>query len=302
MMSVLVTGATGFLGSHLVRALCKENYRVVILKRSCSDCRRIADLMPSLIAYDTDLTDLSIPFRDNAIDAVIHTATSYGRGNQTFSEIAEANVTFPLRLLEQAVSFRVRAFLNTDTFSRSYFRGSNHLFGYHLTKSHFLDWGTHLAEQKKIRFVNVKLEHLYGPDDSDAKFTHYIIKGCFKRVPELSLSPGEQQRDFIYIDDAVSAYLILLKNAGNQTNFLSQYELGSGEAVSIRTFAEQVRTITRSSTVLRFGALPYRDNEIMFSQADIGPLRSLGWTGKTSLSDGIQAILAQEAARWLSEA
>lgn len=297
-MNILITGATGFLGSHLVRGLCKAKHRVVILKRSYSDCWRISDLMPSLTVFNTDQIDLSIAFQEQSIDAVIHTATSYGRGNEPFSDIVESNQTFPLRLLEKAASFQVGTFINTDTFSSAHLTESN-LFGYHLSKRHFLEWAKHIARIRQIRVLNVRLEHLYGPHDSDSKFTNYVMKSCLKQVPELLLTPGEQKRDFIYVDDAVSAYLTLLQMSGvSNCSCFGEYELGSGKAVSIRAFVELVKETMRSSTVLRFGALPYRDGEIMFSQANNQTLRNLGWKCNVSLVDGIRSVLDQDGGRW----
>ena len=63
-MKILVTGATGFLGSHLVKALLKEKHQVIILKRSFSDTWRIEDVLENLISYDIDQYDLEKIFKE----------------------------------------------------------------------------------------------------------------------------------------------------------------------------------------------------------------------------------------------
>ena len=141
----------------------------------------------------------------NPSKAVVHTATCYGRNRETPLEVFEANLKFPLDLLEKAALFSTDTFFNTDTILYKY------LNGYSLSKHQFVEWGKQYADEHKIKFCNIKLEHMYGPGDDDSKFTTYVINSCLNNVPEVKLTLGEQERDFIYIDDVVSAYQLLLK-------------------------------------------------------------------------------------------
>lgn len=291
-MKVLVTGATGFLGSHIVKALLKDGHQVIILKRSFSDTRRIVDILPWISAYNLDQCELEDPFRNHGkIDAIIHTATCYGRNGESESHIFEANTVFPLKLLEAATFYNTDTFFNTDTILYK------HLNSYALSKKQFMEWGKQFANLGKIRFVNIKLEHMYGPGDDNSKFTTHVIKSCLRNVPELKLTAGEQKRDFIYIDDVVSAYSLLLHTAHEQPSLFQDYGLGSGKATSIREFVETVHRLTQSKTVLKFGALAYREHEIMESKANIEPLKALGWDSKVSLGEGIQAVIREEGRR-----
>lgn len=87
-MKVLVTGATGFLGSHLVKVLLKQEHEVIILKRSFSNTWRINDVLSKLISFDLDLCDLELPFKQvKNINAIIHTATCYGRHYESINDI-----------------------------------------------------------------------------------------------------------------------------------------------------------------------------------------------------------------------
>src|SRR5207344_1577562 len=104
------------------------------------------------------------------LDAVVHTATSYGRKGEKAVAVLEANTAFPLRLMESGISFGVKTFFNTDTSLNKYMNF------YALSKKQFADWGRLLAGQKKIRFINIELEHFYGPGDDDSKFTASVIR------------------------------------------------------------------------------------------------------------------------------
>jgi len=285
-MKVLLTGATGFLGSHLLQALLEAGHDLIILKRSFSDTWRINRFMDDICCYDLDTITLKDLFqRHGKIDTIIHTATNYGRNGETASEIFETNASFPLNLLETAASLNTDTFFNTDTVLY------NHLNYYALSKNHFKEWGRHFALMNRIRFVNIKLEHMYGPNDDDSKFTDWVVQNFLNDISELPLTKGEQKRDFIYIDDVVHAYLTLLDNClATKDNYL-EYHLGSGNTITIRKFVETLHLLTNSSTQLNFGAIPYRVNETMNSCADISKLRQLGWKPECELTIGLKKLI-----------
>lgn len=287
-MKVLVTGATGFLGSNLVKALIKEGHHVIILKRSGSDLRRLLEVHSEIMSYNVDVVNINDVFRDTgAVDAVIHTATCYGRKGETAEEIFKVNTALPLSILEAATAANVSLFLNTDTILDKFINP------YALSKKQFHDWGKLFAASGRIRFININLEHMYGPGDDTSKFSTYVINSCLDNVAEILLTPGEQKRDFIYIDDVVSAYLMLLEKAPLVSGAYQEYDLGSGCAVSIRHFVETVRRLTQSETVMKFGAIAYRENETMESHADTTLLQSLGWRSRISLEQGIQLCIEE---------
>ena len=279
--TILITGATGYLGSHLTHALVAAGHSVAVLKRKSSSLVRLEGVLPQIRLFDIE-DGLEKPFQVSGhIDVVIHVATCYGRNGEGDAAIFEANTAFPLRLLEVAVSFKTAVFINTDTSLDKY------LNAYALSKKQFMEWGRFFAERNRLCFLNLRLEHFFGPKDDDTKFTSHVIKSCVNNVPELKLTPGEQLRDFIYIDDVVSAYLLLVEKMDQLNERFVEFDVGSGEAVTIRALVEMIHQLTGSSTVLKFGAVPYRDGEVMCSKADTGFLTGLGWHRQFSLAQGI---------------
>lgn len=296
MKKVLLTGATGFLGSNLINALVKNNkYQITILKRSFSDTFRIKNIMDQIKFYDIDKCELELPFKDsNGFDIIIHTSTTYGRKDASITEIVESNVVFPLQLMEIASSYNVETvFINTDTFfnNEESTNQYSYLSSYTCTKKQILDWGKIFAKESLLKFINIKLFQIYGYNDGKNKFTTFVFDSLSNSVDELKLTLGEQKRDFIYIDDVVSAYLQVVEQIGKGKNNFQEFELGCGSSISIKSFVENTAKIFGSKTELKFGALQYRENEIMDSIANLKNLKELGWFPKYSLNEGLNSII-----------
>lgn len=262
---------------------------MVACKRADSSVARLGKNADKISWFNLDTDDVALPFqRCGHIDVVIHASTCYGRKGEPISAIFEANVGFPLRLLDAAARFGVSTFFNTDTVL------DPRLNPYALTKRHFSEWGRMTAEPGGFRFANIRLEHIYGAGDDPSKFTTHIIKQCLQNVPEIPLTAGEQMRDFVYIDDAVDAYLLLLERQAELPRGFVDLGLGSGCAVSIKAFVELAHVLCHSTSRLDFGVLSYRRHEIMNSNADISLLGSLGWHPRFSLADGLHRMIEEE--------
>jgi len=285
--TILLTGATGFLGSHLLEGLLEKGYKVVILKRSTSNIWRIKHLLNQVKSYDVDVQPLELAFEQQRIDAVMHTACHYGRNDDSIYQVVETNLMFGLRILDAGLKFNTTTFFNTDTLLHK------HLNVYSLSKNQFVEW---LKQQSdKIQVITLKLEHMYGPGDDITKFVPWVLSQLKSNSPEIKLTVGEQQRDFIYIDDVISAFMLLFEKSEALPDF-SEFDVGTGTLTSVRDFIENLKVtyekeIGTVRTQLNFGAIPYRDGEMMTVEVNNEKLKILGWQAKTLLDHGLRKTI-----------
>jgi len=242
---ILLTGATGFLGSHLLSMLLDRTFdNILIVKRSFSNLWRIKDLMinPRVSFIDIDNNNLDdIDWKD--IDTIIHCATEYGRTNNSCYHVLETNLMFPINLIECAIKNNVKTFINTDSYFNKENMSYSNLLNYSLSKKSLNLWLKHFS--KKIKIVNMVLEHIYGENDNLAKFVERMIQDiAITPKPFIDLTYGEQKRDFIYVKDVCETYLAALEYSREHNFRYRQFDIGTGNPVSIKQFVETIKLIS----------------------------------------------------------
>lgn len=283
---VLITGVTGFLGSNLARKLLKLNFIVIGINKS-NKIKNLSTNETKLIKiYKWKAGCSEKIFKENKnIDFVIHTATNYGRNSEKLQSILESNLLLPLELIKTAENYNIKVFINTDTFIEQF---TNY---YSMSKNQFLQWFKFFSKKKLFKFVNIKLEHLYGQGDDDNKFTTYIIKQCIKNNLNIKLTKGMQKRDYIYIDDAVNAFVLILKKHNKIEKYFKHYDLGSGKTIRVKDFVFLVSKLTNSKSTFDFGAIKYRENELMKVNLKLQQIKKLGWSCNIKLEDGLSKTI-----------
>lgn len=291
-MRILLTGASGFLGSALARKFQDDGHEVALLLRPNSAMTRLQGRKFETARCVTD-AEISSFVQSVQPQYVIHTACVYGRQNESLLQLTDANIRLGVLLLQAIVNLspgqEPRLFLNTGTALPP------SVSAYALSKYQFAQWGKQraMADADRLRFVNVELEHMYGPSDDSSKFTTHVLHACHRHEPVLKLTAGEQRRDFIHIDDVVSGYATLLQHSA-KLGTASAVPLGSGVAPTIREYVQTVHQLCNSRTELQFGALPYRAGEPMHCQADLTVMSQLTWVPQWSLEKGLNYTLNME--------
>lgn len=290
----LITGGTGYLGSHLVRRLIIEGSKVIVLKRSFSNTSRLNDLGKDIHYVDIDTSQLEDLFKNTSIDVIFHCATNYGKSNTKPTQLIEANLLLPLNLLQLAAQYHVKKFINTDTIldTRVNF--------YALSKGHFSEWLKTFSSQ--LICCNIALEHFYGPQDDITKFVSFIVREFISNAESINLTPGEQKRDFIHIADVVEAIVSITNATDKYNNGFYRFEVGTGVNVSIREIVELIQNICQNhNTKVNYGAMPYRNNETMESKVNLAPLLATGWSPSIDIKSGLINTVAVDRHAYLNQ-
>ena len=289
---IVLTGATGFLGSNLLGKLLVDGYEVAAIVRTNSSLARIENWTshPNIRLYNVEEINPRIIFEENKIEVIVHTATEYGRGGGAISNILEPNLILPVRLIELGIEYDTACFINTDSYFNKGGSTYSNLLNYSLSKKSLLVWLKQLSNQ--IRIVNVTLEHMYGPGDSRSKFVENLIQEItVERISRVHLTYGHQKRDFVYVEEVADAFIKLIEYGRTHEFTFKSFEVGTGESVQLRDFAQSIKDLSGSPSILGFGDVPYRSDEIMDSKADISSLAELGWVSRIGIREGLSRIL-----------
>lgn len=292
---VLITGATGFIGSHLVQRLIGEKLEVGIIKREYSDVWRIKGLLDKTATYDVDLRDAQGV--SNAVshfrpDVIFHLATYYAVDHkpQEIPLMVDTNVLGTINLLEASKESMVKLFVNTSSCfvyqeSKDKLRENADLSPlnlYALTKIQAEQACAFYAEKYDLRAITFRLFPPYGPVDHERRLIPYAIKSLLEGEKP-KMTTGKQRWDFVYVDDIVDAYFKVL-SISELPQKHEIFNIGTGNAVSIREVVSRIREIIGTELEPDWGAIPHRGNEVWFTCADISKAENfLRWQPKTQI-------------------
>jgi CDP-paratose synthetase len=283
MKTILITGINGFLGSNLAKVLSAD-YNIIGLEYSLENLFRLKSCKFKIYSVENGIPDEL--FKENTIDTIIHTATFYGRQNEKIKTIANANLFIPFVLLDKAIENRCSTFINTDTVLDRF------VSTYALTKKHFQEWL--YLRQTEIKVVNMQLEHFYGPGCSPTNFITAMIKRLTQNEQSIDLTFGEQLRDFVFINDVISAYQKVLTKTSELSASYNEFNVSTQQLISIKQLMQTLKEIIGSSSQLNFGAIPYRENELMHSVTNNSALIRLGWNPKYNIYEGLKLTVSNQ--------
>ncbi|ADY56920.1 NAD-dependent epimerase/dehydratase [Syntrophobotulus glycolicus DSM 8271] len=268
MNRVLITGATGFIGSNLVRYFIKNEIDVHIIVRPSSNLTLISDIKDSLYihTFGGTITELIDIVRLAAPEVVFHLAALFIAEHKTedIKQLIESNILFGTQLLEATTKNNVKYFINTGTHWQHYTSEQYYPSDlYAATKKAFEDIARYYISAFDLRFITLKLIDTYGPFDPRPKVIS-ILKKAAQSGEKLGMSGGEQEMGLLYIDDVIKAFLMASEYAYKSPSHTEKTFIASSkEIVTLKDLVRIYEEIIGRKLQIIFGEREYKKREVM---------------------------------------
>jgi nucleoside-diphosphate-sugar epimerase len=288
----LVTGATGFIGGHLVSRLVREGWQVHIVIRE-SSCLHATPGFSRVITHTYGGTTERMIRLVGEIkpNVVFHLASLFLSQHEPkdVEPLILSNVLFGSQLLEAMKDNGVRQIVNTGTAWQHYQNEDyNPVCLYAAAKQAFEDILAYYTDANFIKAITLQLFDTYGRDDPRPKLLHLLAKTA-KSQEVLAMSHGEQLIDLVYIDDVIDAYLCAIDVLDNLPAGHHVYAVSSGKPLTLRELVSIYEKVVGVNLPIDWGKRAYRPREVMLPW---NRGRSLvGWYPKVSLAEGIKRTL-----------
>ncbi len=295
-MKILITGATGFVGSNLM-PLLKEmipDADILTLNRDLDVANQKYPRSQYPNCQNSHVSDLTSVIDFNPeISIHLATLTTPDSTAKIVGPMISANIEFGILLLDTLTKCsNFQLFVNVGTFSEYADNGGelNSATLYAATKSAFRQFVSFYASKGSFQYFTVVPYSVYGGDMTVKRVVDYLRESSRSDVP-IKMTKGEQILDFIHIDDVADFFVYTIKNIDvilelekNERVFF----LGTGVGNSIKQCASLIEDKYEQRCNVEWGAIPYRERDIMFAVAPLSRnSESIKWKAKTLLSDGI---------------
>lgn len=295
-MKVFLTGAAGFVGSHVTRVLLNAGCEVLAFDRPNSSLWRLHDVADQITVVQGDLYDVT-SYRQVLAEwrpeVCIHLAWYTEPGRYLHSPENVPALIASLTLLQELIRVDCQQVVMAGTCAeydtdRGFLRedgptGPTTI--YAAAKLALSLVGQQMAAAAGVNFAWGRLFYLYGPYENERRVVPALIRALLNGET-FPATAGEQVRDYLHVEDVASALWTLAEKRA-----AGVFNISSGVPLTMRQLMETVGDITRRSDLIQFGALPYRDWEPMFICGDNRRLRAQGWQSRYSLSNGLRQTI-----------
>jgi nucleoside-diphosphate-sugar epimerase len=276
---LLLTGATGFLGSRFLNKIDRNRFDVsklsVDLTHPDEITRAVSSLLPEIVVHAGALVDLS---RDFSIGKKCLEVNTLGTMNLLEAVKNAAHIRFIYVSTEEVYGNGPIPFTETQPVDPPSPYAISKVAGEHLCLWYAKEYG--------FSTVVARLGTFYGPEQPMKKYFAQTILHALKNEP-IPLNSGKKKRDYVYVDDAIECMMRLLDIKENVV-----LNIAGGVSFSLHEIVQRIIRLTKSTSEVQIGAIDDRITERDEWLADIGLAKQLvGWTPTTSLDEGLKTTV-----------
>jgi nucleoside-diphosphate-sugar epimerase len=295
---VAITGGAGFIGANLIHKLLSLNYEINLLVRSSTNLWRLKEILPKLKIHEIDISDKQNLKEILTIinpKAIIHLATyTQYRNQQDFEQMIETNIRGTLNLLSASKDIDYDIFINTGSSSEYGIKNNpmretdllEPVSFYAATKSSATLLCQVFSREYRKPIVILRPFSAYGPYEEENRFIPTIIKSVIEDRP-IKLTPGDERRDFIYIDDIVNVYLKAIQKGKSLAGQI--LNMGTGKEYTNDEVVKTLFKMTGKKVPIEKGAYPARIWDTLHWVADTSKTKQLlNWEPKFTLEEGLR--------------
>ncbi|MCR5063377.1 MAG: NAD-dependent epimerase/dehydratase family protein [Treponema sp.] len=293
MKKILLTGATGMIGSAIVREALMQKYEIACLVRANS--ARIANIPqnPAVHIIECNITDYETLKLSEKFDIFIHLAwnkTSVGGRDDVDCQLK--NIKYTLDAVRLAKRCGCSVFIGAGS-QAEYGVQKVPLTpdlpvqpesGYGIAKYTAGKLSAMLCRQLGLRFNWMRILSVYGPNDGENTLISYVIRE-FKAGRSPELTKCEQTWDYLHCDDAARAFLAVAEH-GVDGKF---YPLGSGKGRKLSEYVADIQKSVAPNVPVKFGVKDYYPHQPMYLVADVNELeRDTRWKCKVEFPSNLE--------------
>ena len=296
-MRILVTGSTGFVGSHLVPKILENGHEVLEITRNLDVSKKLYGNKTQKHFLTNSQESLERSVLSFNPEIAIHLASFLTPNDDYISlqKLLKANIEFFCRLLDSLKSSNLNSFINTGTFAE-YYGGSEILepaYLYSATKTASRSILDYYSRNYKFKQVTVVPYSIYGTVDTQKRVVDIIIDSISSKKA-IDFSPGDQVLDFIHINDVTDFYMTIIDKIHELPN-KSNFQLGTGKGHTIKQVTSVIERLLNKKTNINWGAKSYRSSDVMYAVANTDySIHNLDWQPKLDLEEGIRLFLSNK--------
>lgn len=294
---ILITGAAGFIGRNLLSSLQKSGATLASMEQKSVPSLALSQ---QFLGDITDRNFVNASLRAFAPHAILHLAAFRQRNSEfeSFEEAIRINLMGSLNVftaarhlpsLEHTVVLGTGEEYGAGTHPFEESQREEPVSAYSYSKLCMTKLSEVLSLLGHLSVTVLRPSLAYGPEQASDMFLPALISSLHKNR-EFPMSPGEQTRDFLYVEDLVEAMLASLQNEKCKGQTIN---VASGNACTLKDLALKVERMMGKSGLVQFGKVPYRKQDIMNYQMSTEKAHELlGWRAKTQLDDGLRKTIA----------